>query len=87
MLVVINYSNGGVMKSGIRTTEFWIALAGQIVPIFVIIGVLTAEDAVTINETVVEVVKAAFALLVSLGIIWKYIESRTRVKEANGAKE
>ncbi len=75
------------VKSGVTTTEFWVALAGQAIPILVIVGVLTAEEAATINQTVVEAVKAIFALVVSLGIIWKYIDSRTRVKEATGAKE
>lgn len=76
------------MKSGVRTTEFWIALAAQIIPVLVIVGLLTADEAVTINETIVEAIKAVFALAASLGIIWKYIDSRTRIKEAaNGGAE
>lgn len=77
----------GALKSGVRTTEFWITLAAQVIPVLVIVGLLTADEAVTINETIVEAIKAVFALAASLGIIWKYVDSRTRVKEANGAKE
>lgn len=71
------------MKPGWKTTEFWLTLLAQVLPILVITGLLTAEEIETLNQAIVEVSKAVSALLIALVPLWKYIESRTRVKEIN----
>lgn len=70
-------------KPGWKTTEFWLSLIAQAAPVLVILGVLDASEADALNTALADAVKATFALLASVGVIWKYIESRTRVKEAS----
>lgn len=69
------------MKPGYKTTEFWLTLLAQVLPVLVITGLLTGEEVETLNQAIVEVSKSIGALLVALVPLWKYIESRTRVKE------
>lgn len=71
------------MKSGYKTTEFWLTLIAQIVPVLVLLGVIGAEQAETLQGTLGDAVKAFFALVAAVLPIWKYIDSRTQVKMAN----
>jgi len=69
------------MKPGIKTTEFWLALIAQLVPVLVIAGVLSPEEADTFNSAIVQVAAAGVALASAVVPIWRYIESRTEVKK------
>lgn len=70
------------MKSGVKTSEFWLTLVAQVLPVLTISGVLTAEEVETLNQAIIEAVKVIGALIVALVPIWRYIESRTKVKTA-----
>ncbi len=68
------------MKPGVKTSEFWLTLLAQVLPVLAISGVLTGEEVETLNQAIIEAVKVIGALVVALVPIWRYIESRTKVK-------
>lgn len=69
-------------KRGLQTSEFWVMLVAALVAVGVQLGILDAGSAAEAESLLGEVVEGGAALLVVLGVVWKYIESRTRVKEA-----
>jgi hypothetical protein len=58
-------------KPGIRTTEFWLALAGQIIGTLVILGIFTPEQATEMQAALAQmagaVVTGGSALGYSIG--------------------
>jgi len=71
------------MKEGYKTTEFWITLISYVVPILVLFGVITPDQAESVTSEGNALVEAIFNLLVALGPIVStalYIWSRTKVK-------
>ena len=70
------------MKEGYKTTEFWMTLAANAVAILVLFGVFTPEESGQVQDGLSNAIEAVAALVVSLGTVWKYIESRTAVKTA-----
>lgn len=74
-------------KPGIKTTEFWLALLAQLIPLLVIFGVIAPEEADNLQEAATQLVMAVGAFIAAVLPIWKYIDSRTRVKEAATMKE
>lgn len=73
------------MKSGYKTTEFWLTLLGSVAAVFVALQVLTAEEAQQVVSATGEVIKAAVALagvlVPILGPIF-YNNGRAKVKAA-----
>lgn len=69
-------------KPGGKTTEFWLTVIAQVLPALAIFGVLTGEEVETLNQAIVEAVKVLGVLVAALVPIWRYIESRTKVKIA-----
>lgn len=69
------------LKSGWKTTEFWITLAGQGIALMVIMGVIKPAEQATLGEHVAKSVEAIFALIVSGSTLLSYIAGRTRLKE------
>ena len=61
------------MKTGYKTSEFWLTILSTIGGFLVASGVLTEEENVTLTEAVSGVVLA-------VAPIWQYIKSRTEVK-------
>jgi hypothetical protein len=72
------------MKPGYKTTEFWVALAAQVVSMLMLLGVITPEQSSVLNETagqsavivnqvigIVGVVGASFGYAVSRGLAKK----------------
>ena len=43
------------IKSGVKTTEFWVSLAGGIFGVMVTLGVFTADQAADLTRTVGEI--------------------------------
>ena len=72
------------MKAGYKTTEFWLAVGAQLIPVLVLTGVLSNEESEALNSTLVEAVTVGGAFVVALLPVWKYIDSRAKVKAANG---
>lgn len=71
-------------KPGFKTTEFWLTVLAYVLPIAVMAGLLTSEQAQALLASVNEFLAALAALLVALGPVVStvmYIYSRTKVKE------
>ena len=69
-------------KPGIKTTEFWIAVIAQLIPLLVMFGVLTADEGSALADAVSKAVAAVVALVAAVWPIVAYIKSRTAVKTA-----
>lgn len=67
-------------KPGIKTSEFWLTLAAQVVPLLVIFGVISQAEAHTLAEAVGQLIVAVAATGAAAAPVWKYIDSRTKVK-------
>jgi hypothetical protein len=68
------------MKPGYKTSEFWIALVAQIIPFMILFGVVTADEAETVNESITQLIAAIFAAAASIAPIVAYIQGRAKVK-------
>lgn len=68
------------VKPGIKTTEFWLTLTAQLIPLLVIFGVLNSDEASDLSEAVAQLITAIGAVVASAAPIVAYIQSRTRVK-------
>lgn len=70
------------MKSGYKTTEFWLTLLAQVFGGVVLFGVLSGVEADSIVEAVGLLVKAVTGLFVALAPLIAYIKNRAAVKSA-----
>lgn len=68
------------VKPGWKTTEFWLTVGFQMLPLMVIFGILSQGEVDTLAQAVTEAVKAITALVVAAAPLWKYIEGRTALK-------
>lgn len=69
-------------KPGWKSSEFWLALVFQILPVLVIIGIVTTEEADTLAQAITQAVAAVGALVAAMLPIIRYIDSRKEVKVA-----
>jgi hypothetical protein len=69
-----------IMKPGWQTSEFYIALAGQLLAILVLLGIVPAADRATLEGAISRAVEAVAAFAASTLGVWQYIRSRTTVK-------
>lgn len=69
-------------KPGYLTTEFWLAVVAQIVPILVTIGVLTAGQGQTLASSAGNLLAAAVVFAAAVWPVVEYVKSRAKVKEA-----
>lgn len=83
------------MKSGWQSTEFWITLATQILPLLAMLGVIQPGDRATVEGAVVNAITAVGSFVAAAAVLWRYIASRTELKateilasmEADGTEE
>ena len=68
------------MKPGIKTTEFWLTLAAQIIAMLVIVGVVSSTDQQTVETAVGDAIKAVGALAASVITLWRYVQGRIELK-------
>lgn len=69
------------MKSGVLTSEFWVSLIPQALGLLIILGVILPADKSTLENALTAVVGAVGTLAGSVLVIWKYIQSRTTLKQ------
>lgn len=69
-------------KPGYRTTEFWLSLLAQGLPLLVLTGVLSPDQAGAVTTTGGEIIKAAAALLAAAAPATAYVWTRGRGKAA-----
>ena len=73
------------MKAGYKTTEFLgvlITAVPTVLTLLVMFGVIGQIDVETLRDAVIGGLTAVGGFIANAVVIWKYIESRTRVKEA-----
>lgn len=71
-----------MVSKGYTTTEFWLSLVAQVVPILVLTGVLDTENAEAVKSATNQVVEAVAALVVAVAPVVMYIYSRAKIKAA-----
>lgn len=69
-------------KPGYQTTEFWLTLVSQIIPLLVLTGALDSAAADYVKDTASEIVKHAFALLALIVPVATYVYGRAKIKAA-----
>lgn len=67
-------------KPGYQTTEFWLAVASQLLMLLVMIGIIPATDQDMLFGAVSACIVAAFALVTNGWIIVSYIRGRVAAK-------
>jgi hypothetical protein len=70
------------LRPGWQTSEFWIALLNQLLGLLVLVGVLAPADRDQFGPALGNGAVAIFTLLGSVAVVWKYIHSRTALKQA-----
>lgn len=70
------------MKSGYKTTEFWLTLLAQVLPVLVLTGVLTPNEAETVQNVAGNAITAGFAFGGALIALAVYVYGRAKVKAA-----
>lgn len=71
------------MKPGYKTSEFWLAVSGQLLSLLVLTGFVSVADKEKIETAVVNSVSALFTLITGATIVWQYIHARTSLKLAH----
>ncbi len=74
----------GKVKSGWKTTEFWVSIVSQITTVLVLVGVLNQGDSTTLNASITESIEAVGIVIVNALVVLGYIKSRTEVKKNGG---
>lgn len=70
------------MKPGYKTTEFWIALGGNVIGLLALSGVFAPGDVEAINANFAQIVGGVVAMITNATYIW----SRTKVKASAPAE-
>ncbi len=70
------------VKSGIKTTEFWLTLVPLLLGVLAVFGVFTPAETTQMNAGLTQIIGGVFAVLPVLG----YTISRGKVKATNGGK-
>lgn len=68
------------MKTGVKTSEFWVALGVSVIGVLLALGVLTPDQAEVVEGELIQTVNAIFNALLIAGPQAVYIWSRAKVK-------
>ena len=69
-------------KPGYATTEFWLTLISQLIPILVLTGLLTPDDATGVQSGLETAVTTGFAFGQAIITLVTYVWGRVKVKTA-----
>lgn len=72
-------------KPGWQTTEFWLSLLPLLVQIAVVFGLLTSDQAIEWTSKLSDFIMALFGVIgivAPILAVWKYTDSRTKVKQS-----
>lgn len=72
------------MKSGWRTSEFWLTVGASVVALLVLLGFVTTEEGELIKSQLVQVVALGGPFLVALSSLVVYIWGRVQIKRDQG---
>lgn len=76
------FFSGITDRIGWQTPEFWISIAGTVVGLLVLLGVVSSDQGDTVSQLVATIIEAIFALLTAVGSQLVYARSRRNVKVA-----
>lgn len=68
------------MKPGWQTSEFWIALVGQLLALLALSGAINVADKDKLETALANAVTAIFAIVSSAVVVIRYIRSRSELK-------
>lgn len=68
------------MKPGWQTTEFWIALIGQVLALLALTGTISVGDRDKLETALANLVTALFTIVASTLVVLRYIRSRSELK-------
>jgi hypothetical protein len=68
------------MKPGIKTTEFWLSLIGNVLAFAVALGVVSSADKATLEGALTTIVTSAIALVGAVTIVVTYVRGRIAAK-------
>ena len=68
------------LKSGWKTSEFWLAIVSSVVALFVVVGLVEPSNQGTIEGALAAAVTAVFALFANGQIVRDYIAARLELK-------
>ena len=69
------------VKSGVQTTEFWATLSGLVVSVTVALGVVSAQDAGSLEGALTGAAAGILTVWANAKIILEYIKGRNKLKE------
>lgn len=72
------------LKPGYQTSEFWLTLVANLLPIVVLMGFLTTEESQLIQDQIVQVVALGSPFIVATASLIMYIYSRVKIKTQYG---
>lgn len=73
------------LKTGFLTSEFWTTTGAILANVFVVLvalGRMTPEQASQINTALGQLVTTVPVVIANLLVLWRYVNSRTAVKQA-----
>ena len=68
------------MKPGWQTTEFWTTIITQALSLAVLLGFVSAGDSTMLQDAASKALAAVATLVTNALVIWRYIESRVKLK-------
>lgn len=68
------------MKPGWQTSEFWIAIIGQVLALLALTGTINTGDRAKLETALTDAVTAIFTLAASTLVVIRYIRSRSELK-------
>lgn len=75
-------------KPGWKTTEFWLTLGTSVATVAVmVITLLIGGDTAGLHDAIVKAFAAVGSLVMSAAVTWKYIQSRTELKQSTSPSE
>lgn len=69
-------------KPGWQTSELWLALIAQVIPILVTLGAIAPNDVSTLQGALTRIIESTAAILGAAWVIVTYVRSRAAVKQA-----
>lgn len=70
-------------RPGWQTSEFWIALASQLLALLMIAGWINPADKQTLEQNVAAAITAIFTIVGSVAVVVRYIDARCSLKHAH----
>lgn len=69
------------MKPGYKTTEFWLTLLAQIVPLLVLAGIVPREDVKTVLDSTTGIITGTSVVVTNALVLASYISRRLGLKD------